>query len=476
MMREWLGRLWLAGVWFAGGIAMAQAPAADNPLAGIWQGQLKAGALEIRIVFKIASQGDGSLRATLDSPDQGAKGIPFDAVAREADNVTLEVKRLDGKFKGKLSADGRRLKGTWNQGPSALPLELAKVEKESESARPQEPKRPYPYKDEEVGYENSAAGVKLAGTLTLPNTLEPAPAVLLITGSGSQDRDESLLGHKPFLVIADYLTRRGIAVLRVDDRGVGGSTGDPSASTTEDLTGDVMAGVAYLKSRREINPRRIGLIGHSEGGIIAPLAASRSSDVAFIVLLAGTGVTGEEIIYHQGELIANVLGADAKAIATDRAAQQRLFAIVKQEPDLEKARQQVQAALVDVTTKAAGPDTAKETIEARSAAQAKAIVSPWFRFFLLYDPMPALAKVRCPVLAINGEKDLQVDPKQNLPPIERALRDGGNTDRTVKELPGLNHLFQHCSTGSPAEYGKIEETFSPEALELIGNWLVERVK
>jgi hypothetical protein len=411
----------------------------------------------------------------MDSPDQGAKGIRVDSATLAGNDVKIEVKRIRGTFEGKLSDGGRDIKGQWKQLGPALPLDLKRLDKEPDFSRSQDPKKPYPYAEEEVAYENAQANVKLAGTLTLPASGRNVPAVLLITGSGAQDRKESLLGHKPFLVLADYLTRHGIAVLRVDDRGVGGSTGDTAASTTDELVGDALAGVAYLKSRQEIDSRRIGLIGHSEGGIIAPLAASRSSDVAFIVMLAGTGVTGEEIIYHQAGLIAKSQGANDVAVAASRLVQRQIFKIVKEEPDLAKAEQQVRDVLATAAALAAIV-LPKETLQTQAEAQVRAVCSPWFRYFLTYDPQPALRKVHCPVLAINGEKDLQVDPKQNLPPIEAALKEGGNADYTLKELPGLNHLFQHCQTGSPSEYATIDETFAPEALELVASWINEHVK
>jgi hypothetical protein len=458
-------------------VRAADAPAGP-PLEGAWQGTLKASGIELRVVLKITKEAESGYKATLDSPDQGAKGIPFDTVTRDGNAIKLEAKKLRAGFEGTLSDDGRAIKGQWKQAGIATSLEVARLDKEPDYTRPQDPKKPYPYVEEEVAYENAAANVKLAGTLTLPKSPRPAPAVILITGSGAQDRDESIMGHRPFLVLADYLTRRGIAVLRLDDRGVGGSTGDPTAATTEDLTLDVLAGVAYLKTRREIDPQKIGLMGHSEGGIIAPLAASRSGDAAWIVLLAGTGVTGEEIIHRQSLLLGQALGVKEAELAVSRAGAERIFNIIKHQPDLAKAQQQVRDAMVELAT-AATPspdDKTKKTIEDSSDARAKALVSPWFRFFLTYDPVPVLKKVRCPVLAINGQMDLQVDPKQNLPPIEAALKSGGNSDFTVKELPGLNHLFQHSATGSPTEYGKIDETIAPEALELVADWIARRAR
>lgn len=449
---------------------------AAERLPGLWQGTLKAGAIDLRLTLKITKDESqpGGFKATLDSIDQGAKDIPFDRVTLDGRQLKLESKAIKGTFEGQLSEDGQELAGQWKQ-TGSLPLTFKRAEKPLELVRPQEPKKPYPYREEEVSYENGAAKVKLAGTLTLPKSERPAPAVLLLSGSGPQDRDESLMGHKPFLVLADALTRRGIAVLRVDDRGVGGSTGATSTSTSDDFAGDTLAGVAYLKTRKEIDPAKIGLIGHSEGGLVAPLAASRSPDVAFIVLLAGTGVTGEEILYRQGELILKAGGVNAARLAEQRETQRRMFEVLKSEPDPAAAEKRMQQIADESAAKLEGDERAKAAAAGQARAQVKAVLSPWFRYFLSYDPRPALEQVRCPVLALNGEKDLQVDPKQNLPEIEAALKAGGNADFTCRELAGLNHLFQTCQTGSPNEYGKIEETFAPAALELIGDWILERV-
>jgi pimeloyl-ACP methyl ester carboxylesterase len=453
-------------------------------IAGSWQGTLDLG-IKLRIVFNIAKSDDGKLSGTLDSPDQAANGIRISEITFAGDALRLAVKSIGGSFEGKLDAAAGEIAGHWAQEGQLLPLTLKPIDKPPELNRPQVPKKPYPYDEEEVSYENQTAGIKLAGTITLPRTKGPFPAVLLISGSGAQDRDESLLGHKPFLVLADDLTRRGIAVLRVDDRGVGGSTGNSVTATTADFVGDVMAGVEFLKSRQEIDPRRIGLVGHSEGGLIAPAAAVRTDDIAFIVLIAGPGVTGEEILYAQGALIMRAGGASDEAIAKQRTQQEQMFAIVKDfdkqvagqsgtvlgdaaEAAKEKLKQLVVAAPAEL------PEDQRKTARIQGEAQPRLLLSNWFRYFLTYDPRPALAKVRCPVLAVIGERDLQVPPKDNLLEIERALKAGGNADYTLRELPGLNHLLQTCKTGSPAEYGQIEETISPDALALIGEWIVER--
>jgi hypothetical protein len=298
---------------------------------------------------------------------------------------------------------------------------------------------------------------------------------VLLSGSGAQDRNESIVGHRPFLVLADHLTRQGIAVLRFDDRGVGGSEGDVTSATTRDFAGDALAAVAFLKSRPEVAAAKIGLIGHSEGALVGPLAAVASEDVSFLVLLAAPGLPGEQIIYLQSEALIRVMGADEEAIAANHELQQRMFAIVKAEPDDEKARQRLEVLQKEMLQRMS-PDQRKAaglSEESPIGEQAKMLLSPWFRFFLTYDPLPTLAKVKRPVLVIIGENDLQVPPAENLPRIEQALRQGGNTDYRVLRPSRLNHLLQTSETGLPLEYARIEETIAPAALEAISGWIRE---
>jgi pimeloyl-ACP methyl ester carboxylesterase len=319
----------------------------------------------------------------------------------------------------------------------------------------------------EVSYQNAAAGVTLAGTLTVPRGGGRFPVALLITGSGPQDRDETILGHKPFRVIADYLSRRGIAVLRVDDRGVGGSTGDAMKATLDDQAGDVLAGVDFLKSRADIDPKHIGVIGHSEGGIIATLAASRSPSISFVVMLAGTGVPGIQVLRLQEDTILRAAGADASAIAKNRAAADMMVDVIESDPDNQDALVKIRTRLEEM--KSPMPDAAIR-------AQIAMIRAPETQSMLAYDPAEALRKLKVPVLALIGSKDVQVPPQQNLPAIAAALKAGGNKDFTVKELPGLNHLFQQCSQCTVAEYATLEESFSPTALAVIGEWLARRTR
>jgi pimeloyl-ACP methyl ester carboxylesterase len=450
--------------------ALKNGSAAPN-LEGLWEGALNTGAIKLRMALKVAKAADGVLSAKLDSLDQGARDMPVDVISLKDGAVHFEMKRLLVTYDGTLNKEGSEIDGQFKQGGGSLPLTLKRVAKPTTLNRPQEPKPPYPYDEEEVSYENKRDGVKLAGTLTLPRGKSSSPAVILITGSGAQNRNEELLGHKPFLVLADYLTRRGIAVLRVDDRGVGGSTGSVPNSTSENFSVDVLSGIDFLKRHDRINPKQIGLIGHSEGGLIAPMVAAQSNDVAFIVLLAGPGLTGEEILYLQGALIAKASGAGPEALAKQRATQEMMFTIVKREKDNAVAERMLRE---EIDKQMASASEAEKT-QAKQVmdAQFKQVLSPWFRFFLTYDPRTALAKVKCPALALNGENDLQVPVTENLREIEAALKAGGDKDVTVMRLPKLNHLFQTSETGSPGDYGSIEETFSPNALKIIGDWILK---
>jgi pimeloyl-ACP methyl ester carboxylesterase len=458
-------------------VSAQQQVSSVSGIEGIWEGKLKVPGTELRIIFKISGNTDGTLNATLDSPDQGVTDIPVEEVVFKDNDLHLEVKSAGSIFEGKVSQDFSVIEGEWKQSGQTLPLTVKRVDKAVEIFRPQEPKKPYPYLEEEVTYENKEAGITLTGTLTLPLGKSSFPAVLLITGSGPQDRNETVFGHRPFLVLADYLTRQEIAVLRVDDRGVGRSTGDFSQATSKDFASDALAGVVYLKTLKEINPKQIGLIGHSEGGLIAPMVAVKSPDIAFIILMAGTGLTGEEILYLQGALISRAMGVKEEDIAKNRQLNEKIFSLIIEAKDdkiiEEKLRQMFMtdwAELNEEEKKAIGDP------EVYLNAQLQSLLSPWFKFFLTYDPKSTLNKVKCPVLAINGEKDLQVPPKENLNAIEAALVAGGNKNFTVIEFPGLNHLFQTAQTGVPAEYVKIEETISPEVLKIVGDWILEQTR
>lgn len=432
--------------------------------AGIWLGVLDVGPVKLRLAFHVDPQPDGSLRATLDSLDQGATGIAVDHATIAGSSVRFEITRLHASFEGKLEGD--TLVGTFTQG-SALPLALSRVDRIEAPKRPQLPSRPFPYRELEVSIPVAAAPldprragetIALAGTLSLPAGDGPFPAVVFVTGSGPQDRDETVAGHKPFLVISDALVRRGIATLRLDDRGVGKSGGTAERATTLDFVEDVRSELGWLAARPEIDRRAIGVLGHSEGALIAPIIASKDERVRFIVMLAGPAMTGEQILYAQQALIARARGVSEAQIRQDRAAAEQLY-------------QRLRAAKTDAAVEAAVDTFIAADPQHRAEREVgRALLrSPWLRTFLILDPVPYLEKVRVPVLALSGERDLQV-PKDNLPIIERALQRGRNRDVMVRLIPGVNHLFQHSATGSPAEYTAIEETFAPEALQVITDW------
>ena len=444
---------------------------------GKWIGKLDVRGLQLRIVFNINKNDSGNFIATMDSPDQGVKGIKVDSVIINDNKIRLDVNIIHGFYEGNYETDSSTIIGTWNQNNYNFPLNLKPLTDVDVVKRPQTPKPPFPYNSEEVSYENKSASITLGGTITYPKEGSPFPAVLLITGSGQQDRDETLMQHKPFLVLADYLTRHGIEVLRVDDRGKGSSTGNFAVSTSADFAADVLAGVEYLKSRKEVDKNKIGLIGHSEGGLIAPMVAAETKDVAFIVLMAGPGLTGKQILLKQSALIKRANGAAENEIKKDAEISEKAYDIAINEKDTAKAREEMKTFLDKEYEKSTAEE--KKQLGDKDAlfnSQIRVLLSPWFKFFLAYDPVPTLEKVKCPVLAINGSKDLQVPPKEDLKAIKEALEKGGNKNFEVKELEGLNHLFQTAKSGSPMEYGAIEETLSPLALETITNWILKITK
>ena len=433
---------------------------------GVWQAALEANGLRLRFQLHVSHDDEKHLVAALDSPDQAISGLPAVNVSQKLTVFHFEIPVVQGVYEGNLNAAKSVITGTWTQGGITRNLNFQRSDQLLELVRPQNPQKPYPYREEEVTFTNPKAQVSLAGTLTLPSGVGPFPAAILIAGSGPHDRDENVAGHRPFLVLADHLTRKGIAVLRYDKRGIGKSTGSYDQATTEDFASDAEAAGNYLKSRKEINAQKIGLIGHSEGGLIAPMIASRSSDLAWVVLLAAPGLNGEQTMLLQSGLILKAAGFDDDRISKARDFNLQSYALARKEKDPEVLESKL-TDLVDSTgmSTTLPPTTLKP--------QARMMTSPWFRFFLDYDPVPALKKTQCPVLALNGDKDLQIASKENLEQIEKALREGGNKDFQTKQLPGLNHLFQHAPTGSPAEYGGIQETFAPEALNSISGWILK---
>lgn len=457
-------------------VGLASLNVSSQEITGRWNGILKVPGVQMRIVFNITKT-DSGYSATMDSPDQGVNGAPVTNTSFGNAVLKLAIPTANIEYEGILGSDNI-IVGNFKQRGQSVPMNLSKEKQESQKVvRAQEPAKPYPYRSEDIYFENKKAGITLAGTLTLPKAEGVFPVVILISGSGPQNRDEELLGHKPFLVLADYLTNNGIGVLRFDDRGTALSKGDYGTATSLDFSTDVEAAVEYLKTRKEINKKKIGLVGHSEGGVIAPMVASRSNDIAFIVLLAGTGIPGDQLLLLQQELIGKASGASNEELQKSVKMNKEAFAMVVKATDQSQLKIDLASyfkqILKDIPD---GRRPAGMNEEAYVALQVKSLTRPWMQYFLKYDPAAALEKVSCPVLAINGAKDLQVPPKENMEAIKRSLAKGGNNNVTTKELPNLNHLFQECTTGSPNEYAAIEQTFSPVGLKTILDWLQLQTK
>jgi pimeloyl-ACP methyl ester carboxylesterase len=442
-------------------LAVLLAAANNGPAqTGDWTATADFGLVKLRLALHLQSRPDDSWSATADSIDQDAFGLTVSHLRHHGSDWAFEVPRLGGRFAGTISEDGSAMEGRWTQHGGSFPLRF-----ERGNIRPQETAPPYPYAQEEVAYRNGR--VRLAGTLTLPPGAGTHPAVLLITGSGPQDRNDTVSGHRPFLVWADFLTRHGFAVLRVDDRGVGGSTGKLLDSTDEDFAADALAGVEFLKRRAEVDPKRIGLMGHSEGAVVAPMAAVRGQGIAFLVLLAGPAVPGDRILEAQSRGVEKAMGIPDEVAGANRQIQTEVFAIARAEPDGAAARSRMKSLLASETARLS-PEAAA-VIRGQVGSQIRMASSRWFRFVLNYDPGPTLGRVTCPVLALYGSLDLQVPAALNAPEMERLL--AGNANHQVTTLPDLNHMFQKATTGSPLEYSQIEETVAPEVLKLVGEWM-----
>lgn len=434
---------------------------------GVFLDTLKVGGKELRLGITVQTNDEGNYTASFNSIDQGSGEINFDEVKIEGSRIYLSSKAgivVEGEYnneKTKIIAD-------FKQGPFTFPLEFERVEYLPVYSRPQEPKKPYPYVEEEIVYKNEKAGIQLAGTLTLPQGEGPFPAVVLLTGSGPQNRNEELVGHKPFLVLADFLTRNGIAVLRADDRGFGASTGEFKSSTTGDFADDGLAGIEWLKTRTEIDPGTIGFIGHSEGGMMAPIAATKSTDVAFIVLLAGPGSNIGENVNYQRATLAKNNGASDEFVEIQRKVHQAFNEIAKKDISVEQAMQEARDFYAGLSE---AEKNKLQWNDDRINGSAGMVLDDWWRYALRYNPEETIGALDLPVLAILGEKDQQVPVALNQEELERALSRGHEKSQLVV-MPGLNHLFQTCETGDISEYIKIDETMSPKVLEIIKDWII----
>jgi pimeloyl-ACP methyl ester carboxylesterase len=455
------------------GLGTPAKQAAASGLAGRWEGAIELGGGALKLPFAVVfSDGSGSssgptgLTATIDI--QSAKGAPLRAVSLAGKTVHFElpsglgVATFDGTF------DGTTITGIFVQGTTRGPFTLARP-----GTVPVPARVPPPYHEEEVTFTNGP--ITLAGTLTVPEGKGPFPAFVMVTGSGPQNRDEELYGFKIFGVIADYFTRRGVAVLRYDDRGMGGSTGNIAAATTSDFANDALAGLALLAGRPEIDHAHLGVFGHSEGADVAAIAAARSPNVAFIVMMAGMALRGDVILRHQAEDSARALGASDEQVAKILAAHQQLTEAVRtnagRDAVTEALRALMRAQIEAQPGAVAAIGDLTAYIDKAMPAGVAQNQNPWMKFFVGFDPAVTLAQVKCPVFALFGEKDTQVRPDLNKAPLEAALAKGGNTRVTVKVYPTANHLFIKAVTGQVSEYPTLEKVFVPGMLDDLVAWI-----
>lgn len=440
---------------------------------GRWEGSISIMNTELGIIVNFDTDND-SLTGTIDIPQQNASNLPLSNIRFNFPKLSfvLEIPTGNAEFDGEIIQDS--IKGSFQQSGIKGTFNLAKSSVDTLDILENEV---LPYIEEEVVFHNG--DIKLSGTLTLPEYPGRHPAVVMITGSGPQDRNEEIYGFKIFKIIADHFTKNGIAVLRYDDRGVGESTGNISESTTEDFAGDVTEAVKYLQTRNDIRHDYIGLCGHSEGGIIAPLVASQYKDIAFIILMAGTGVTGEEVVLEQTELILKAEGMEDEEIKVSLEQSKKLFSHLKsgKEKDeiISELKKQVLESYEDIPKEQKELITDKDEYADKIAkSKYEQLTSTWMSYFLSYDPVPALEKVTCPVLMLFSELDLQVSVVQNEKPMVAALVRGNNKDYEVKTFPKANHLFQTANTGSPSEYADLPKEFVPGFLDFITSWILER--
>ena len=446
-----------------------------------WSGILNAGVQKIELRLHLVQNADKTYTSNWDVPVQKAKGIPSSKTEVSNNQISIEIKMIGASFTGTLNTSGDKIEGSWEQSGRSFPLSMTPLKEgleETVIVKPQTPKPPFGYTVKEFEYEGANTHLRYGCTLTYPSDNKQYPLVILITGSGRQDRDETIFDHKPFAVIADYLTKKGFAVLRVDDRGAGKSNGDFSNSTTADFALDVEEHIAYAKTLPMVDANKIGLLGHSEGGLIAPMVAAQDKSVAFLVLMAGPGIAITELMALQNEMVLKSAGISQQAIDAYiplyKQLMKTIIAIEKKDDAILKAKEitkewfeRTDKNLVKLTTNISG----EADIDKFATVMTETLSSNWWKYFAAYNPQPALQKVKCPVLAINGSSDIQVPGTVSLKGIEAALKKGGNKHFATKQFEGLNHLFQKCTKCTVAEYGELDTTIEPAVLETIGVWL-----
>ncbi|HYD21878.1 MAG TPA: acyl-CoA thioester hydrolase/BAAT C-terminal domain-containing protein [Flavipsychrobacter sp.] len=452
---------------------------AQAKFTGLWEGKLNVGP-GLRLFFSIEEVG-GKYSAKLIVPDQSKDPLDCADLEVRGDSLIIRIEQVKGGYAGLLVAPGS-IKGSWSQAGRSAPLDLKKVDKIELADRPQTPKAPFPYKSEDIIYHNKTKSIQYGATITIPQGKGPFPAIIMSTGSGPQNRDEEIYRHKPFAVIADYLTRKGYIVLRVDDQGMGKTTGNAATATTADFAKDVLVGIDYLKSRPEVDKRKIGVMGHSEGGLIAEMVAATSTDVNFIVLLAGPGINIINLMEEQNAMVLQQSGISKEAVDAYLPLYNDIAMIIVNAAGRTEAEKQIGAAIsswkakvhpnVTIPFGLNTEDGVKKTVNEFAAL----LDAPWWRYFMGEEPKNYLEKLNCKVLALNGDKDIQVISESNLAGVKEALAKSRSPKYDVHEMKGLNHLFQKCLTCSSTEYGDLDETFSPDALKVIGDWLDANVK
>jgi len=441
-----------------------------------WEGKMEASGQTITIWLEIYNVND-TIYGTIDLPEQGIANKKFDEIVISGNSLVFKLNAYLAEYSGVISADKQSISGEWTQMKKDYQLNFSRLKDEPELKRPQEPKPPYSYRVEEIEFENKKAKIKLKGTLTLPKNSWNSPVVILVSGSGPQDRNSEIFGHKPFLLLADYFTKNGIAVLRFDDRGTAESEGDFRNATTYNFADDVAAAFNFLRNYKGVNSKKIGIVGHSEGGMIAPLLASKIKEIAFIVMMAGPGSSGEEILYQQTKLISLAEGKSEKEVKKDIKFLRKIYKIAKSDKSYKEGFKSLRKLYKRKTFFMTKKKRQENNLSKQyTDAIIMQVMSSWFREFLRIQPSDYLPKVKCPVLAIAGNKDLQVPPEPNIILIEKLLTESGNKNVEIVRLDNLNHLFQHCKTGSVTEYPFIEETFSPIAMKIIADWINDIVK
>lgn len=434
---------------------------------GSWKGELNVFGNKLPLVFHIEQSGEEFI-SRFDSPLQGAKGIAIQQTSVKGDSIIFDAKNLGIVYKAKLS--GQKIEGDFMQNGMKFPLVLESTKEQFALNRPQTPQPPFDYTNEEVQVKNVYEGNVLAGTLTLPKNVDKKqPVVVFITGSGAQNRNEELFGHQPFLVLADALVRNGIASLRMDDRGVGGSEKGKVGATSLDFAGDIESAVAFLKAR---GFEHIGLLGHSEGGMIAPIVSTQNASVRFMVLLAAPGISIDELLLQQTTELLTTLssGLSQQQIETTRQLNNQVFRFIKNYQGT-NYKEDVHNFCVEAMTEAYGTQMSNDEILSMAQEKSSEVKNEWFRYFIQFEPRDYLRQVKVPVMALNGSLDRQVSAQENLKGIEQALHEAGNKNFKIKAYEGLNHLFQTAETGMPIEYGLIEETIAPQVMEDIVAWI-----